>query len=433
MEYLIFSIYFIVFIAIIVNGKFFQSTQMSKKILIGLFVIKILFSGFYFAYYKNADRPSDTQRFFTQAKTLYQKSFDNPRQFFNIISNVSFGRQTQSSGIFGIIPEDEIPYGTDYTHESRFVVHLTALLMFFSGPYYLVLLLIYAFFAFCGSVFLYKYFAPQDKKNQVISIIACFMIPSTIFWASGISKEVLFFFFISLTLFVLHQCIYQKWGIKYIVILCLSLAGMMYSKLHLAIIFIPLMFIYIFCYYNNNKWLIKYGCGLFILFIISVVVRFFAYDSYFDIWYAIQYQNNCFIGLEQHLHPDGQTDIYLPFLEDSFLSIFNAIPIALFNVIYYPAIQTTDIYHFFAGMETLLFIGLSINLCIRLFKRKIDNDSLFLLLFCLLSFILIGLCTPNVGALCRYKSVCLPFLFYLSLNTQNSFRPILSHTQNNKQ
>ena len=325
-----------------------------------------------------------------------------------------------------------MPYGTDYTHESRFVVHLTALIMFFSGPYYLVLLLIYAFFAFCGSVFLYKYFAPQNKKNKIISIFACFMIPSTTFWASGISKEVLFFFFISLTLFVLHKCLYQQWTFKHIVVLCLSLAGMTYTKLHLTVIFICLTFIYIFCRYNTGKLLVKYFCGLLILFIISAVVRFFAYNSYFDIWYAIQYQNNCFIGMEQYSHIDGQTDIYLPFLEDSFFSIFNAIPIALFNVIYYPALQTTDIYHFFAGMETLLFIGLLINLCIRLFKRKTDNDSLFLLMFCLLSFILIGLCTPNVGALCRYKSVCLPFLFYLSLATPTYSQPIVSHSQKNK-
>ena len=306
------------------------------------------------------------------------------------------GRDTQPAGVFGAIPIESLPYTLDYTHESRFVVHLTALLMFFTGQNYLVLLLTTAFLSFCGSVFLYKYFNPQNKTSQKLALTACFIIPSTTFWTSGLSKEVLFFFFISATLFLINKCLYQKWTLSSVLLICLSIGGMIYSKLHLLSIFLPLCVIYVFCHYKPKKLILKYICGIFIFLFFSII------------------DYNHFIGMEQASHADGQTDIYLPFLDGNPLGFLNAIPIALFNAIYYPSLQTTDIYHFCAGMETLLFIGLLINMVIGMFKRSMDNQSLFLLFFCLLSFIVIGLCTPNVGALCRYKSMCLPFLFYLS-------------------
>jgi hypothetical protein len=108
-----------------------------------------------------------------------------------------------------------------------------------------------------------------------------------------------------------------------------------------------------------------------------------------------------------------QSQIEIPKLDGGFLSYLKALPVALTNAIFQPLWPAKNPFYALAFLENMLYLALFGFSFIRVIKnppKSVSANVLFSFLFsiCLLS--IIGLTTPVIGALVRYKVPALPFL-----------------------
>ncbi|MDD4575548.1 MAG: hypothetical protein PHI36_03875 [Bacteroidales bacterium] len=104
----------------------------------------------------------------------------------------------------------------------------------------------------------------------------------------------------------------------------------------------------------------------------------------------------------------------IPNLESSFSNIMLNTPLAIFNALTRPWIWEADIWtKQLAAIENIVFLLALVYLIYKMdFQKSIRHPYFwFCLIFAISLLALSGLVTPNMGALVRYKSPALPFLF----------------------
>ena len=109
--------------------------------------------------------------------------------------------------------------------------------------------------------------------------------------------------------------------------------------------------------------------------------------------------------------------ISAPHFECSAPSIIKSTPQAFLNSMFRPFL--TDVHGnpmiLLAALENI-FIALLVLVCLLSFKShsgKMDPIVIFCLIFTILLFILIGLITPVLGAIVRYRIVALPCMLFV--------------------
>jgi hypothetical protein len=127
--------------------------------------------------------------------------------------------------------------------------------------------------------------------------------------------------------------------------------------------------------------------------------------------------------------PSG-TVLNIKRLEPEFFSVLKNTPAAVWNVISQPSLfGISNVMQMVAALENawlLLLIILTV-ICFDKKSSRYKEVIVFCLVFALLQFAVIGLTTPAVGAMVRYKSTALPFLvtaclLCLDLSKLNRFR-----------
>lgn len=104
--------------------------------------------------------------------------------------------------------------------------------------------------------------------------------------------------------------------------------------------------------------------------------------------------------------------INIPDLQPNLISVIKNAPVAVFNCLFRPFIwESKNILSLIAAAENLIFIA-AILFGILFFKmpnKENSNAWFFFISFSIVLFVLIGLTTPVIGAMVRYKIPALPF------------------------
>lgn len=412
MALVILAVYLILFLAIIVQSKFFSIRFFSKKWVVGLFLVKILFGcAFYGVYEFYYAGDYDSKSTFSSSVELYNLSKTNPRMFANLMlgkndaATLAAGKRVNQSW--------QRAYEQNVINENRTVLRVNALLNFLSFHYYPVHLLMMCFFAFCGSFFLYHFFSPQTKTENYIAIGALFLLPTALFWTSGILKEPLFFLAMSGFLFFLQRSL-QTYKMPNVICAVLFAVMMLYTRVYFAIVMMLLAIVYVICHFWQGKEWKKYGFVMIVGLWIVVTLNLFYAGSSFDVIGMLTNKNHNFIAVETQLF-DG-LDMQVPHLDGTISSFFINAPRAIYNAIMAPKpVSTWFEGYVFAENLFLALLLLTTVLFLCLKKVKMDNKMIFLFCFCMVVLLLIGYTTPNAGAVCRYKSVILPVWTYILL------------------
>jgi hypothetical protein len=102
-------------------------------------------------------------------------------------------------------------------------------------------------------------------------------------------------------------------------------------------------------------------------------------------------------------------------LHPNVMSLLRNLPEAIINATFRPSIWDADTsLQWFAALENL-FLSLFVIMCIGLYTKQADPVKLSVVWFCfsfvLVLFSIMGLTTPILGTLVRYRMPALPFLF----------------------
>lgn len=129
-------------------------------------------------------------------------------------------------------------YGT--YNDNHTIIRFNALVMLVSFGSFHVHTVFMCFLSLIGLMAIYRSVAPLLPLKRTITFISLFLVPSVIFWGSGVLKEGLLLFALGLLFYsVFNLFIYKKSYLINFLLLCLSFSLLMINKRYLLIALVP--------------------------------------------------------------------------------------------------------------------------------------------------------------------------------------------------
>jgi hypothetical protein len=473
--------YAVIFLFLIGRWNFFRTEGISGKAIQLVFILKLIAGTFLWWIYTHIypDRLSaDIFKYFDDGKIMYDALFVKPLDYFKMLFGI------QDASLMHYYLEDMRhwvrPFNQGLYDENRTLIRFNALICLFSFGNYHVHTVFMCFLSLVGLNGIYKTFLPYlwNKKKELFAIV--FLLPSVLFWGSGVLKEGLILFAMGMFIYHWHKLISEKFSLVRIIFVLLFAGLLSITKIYVLAILFPACIAYTWLVKTKYKFpeikflvvLIVYILGG--IFLLGIDIPFMLMEkqrqtiniarggSYLGdekserfVYIGPEIQNRiirlkdkpgyCKIvpgvsyiswNLKTHLDTlyvkhSSDTNTYwiyydqsaagsaieIPVLDGTFFSIIKNSPVAFFNTAFRPHIfEIKNPLMFLSGIENF-FVLLFILLYIFFFR--IERKNIGLIYFCativILLFVLIGLTTPILGAVVRYKIPALPFFLMLFL------------------
>lgn len=401
MEYFLFTAYLFLFAWLVTRISFFKKAGLSYSQLVILFLLKILAGilyGWIGIYYGQFAYMYDTWGFHYAGLEETKLIFDHPAEYFN---NFLYSGYEDKYG--GLLASDNSWWND--LKGNMFIKILSVFNILSFGNYY-INVIYYSFITLTGPIALFRVMNDvfPGKKMQVI--VATFLIPSFAYWASGIHKDGLIFMAISLLVYHVYFGMKDRFlSLKRIMVILISLLIILIFRNYILALLLPAL-----TAWYLSKRSPKRMIPIFISVYMFSVILFFTLryiSPALDIPQAVINKQNAFRQLQ------GNSSIRPIDLEPTFMSFFKNVPGAISSTILRP--HPGDVKHLLslaAATETvILFL---IFICFIIWRKNGFQSKEFLL-FCVffsLSFLLaIGYTVNFMGAIVRYRSIIIPFIY----------------------
>ncbi len=237
MEILLTIAYTAFFIFLIHKMSFFEIEGISKSALSFTFILKIIAGlalwAIYTFYYKNR-ATADIYKYFDASQIMFDALKTNPLHFLKMLTGI--GNDTPEFGVY----YDKMNFWSrqiesSIYNDSHTIIRFNTLVRFFSLGYYNVHTVFVCFLSLIGLTAIFKTFYPmlQDKKWELF--FSVFLLPSVLFWGSGVLKEGLIFFALGLFIYYFDQLFKFK-----AIIICLGIGLLLgFSKFYVWLAITP--------------------------------------------------------------------------------------------------------------------------------------------------------------------------------------------------
>jgi hypothetical protein len=399
LNHLLFAAYLLLFSWLVTKVGFFKKAGLSSTTLIILFLIKVLagiFYGWLGVYYGKQLQMVDTWYFHSNSLKEYQLLMDHPWDFF---TSLFHNRYEEGFSKF-LTSKDSWWNDVKYI----FFDKLLALFNLFSFGNYYINVIFYSLITLFGPVAIYRILKETFPKRERVLLIAVFLVPSFIFWNSGIHKDGLVF--LSFALLSYHFYFGFKQGrfpAERLSVIALAFI-LLIVRSFVLVVLLPALFAWYLSLKSRYKSIYVFG-GVYALFTIIFFTLHYIYPKA-NLMQAVASRQQEFMSLH------GNSSIQVRPLEPTFSGFVKNAPQALSNTLLRPA--PSDVHHTFsllACIETMLFIALFI--VFLFFRKKEDNLTPYLLYSFLLGvsmLLMIGYTVNILGAIVRYRSIAIPFL-----------------------
>jgi hypothetical protein len=398
--YLLFTLYLVIFCWVISRVKFFKESSLDKRILIALFLARVLvglINGYINVYYYNI--LTDSANFQNQGITEYHLLFQNPQEYF--INIFQSNRTNSYSGFL----ESTGSFWNDT--RSNLVVKMLSIFDIFSGTNFFINTLFYNFLIFFGTVAIYKVFIKIFPTHKYVLIVIIFLLPSVIYFSSAVHRDGLIF--LSLSMIIYHLFFLMKIGLfafKRIFLCLVFLCLILLLRNFVFIALVPALLAWIVAEKKPNHPFVIF-LGTYAL----IAVLFFATSFLppsMNLPAHVSSRQLDFIKIAKL----GSSAVNINPLYPGFRSFLNNIPQALNHTLMRPYLsEHQNFFYIPAGLEILFYEILF--LFFIFFRQKIPIIPpivYFSLFFSFTMFLIIGYTIPIVGAIARYRSIYFPFL-----------------------
>lgn len=399
MIYLLFIFYSILFCWLLTRIQFFTQSGLSVRILISLFLLRILaliVSSYINLYYVPV---SDSVVFHKMGIDEFNLLFHNPREY---LTNIYHGYSSEQYSRF---LDDSKSFWNDL--RNNLLAKMLSLFDLLSFKNFFINTLFYNFLIFFGSVALYKVFIKLFPKSFYQLIICIFILPSALFFSSMIHRDGLILLSLSMVIYHFFFILdYHLFSWKRVLLILLFLLLILLLRNFVFITLIPAL----------AGWMIaqKYRQHAFISFVsvyALVTILFFASAHISPRASLPQYVSSrqaSFIEIGKN----GASTIDIKPLYPNFKSFLRNAPQAFNHALMRPYLTEIVSFEYFPfaleifALEILFFIFLFFH------KKKVKvNPLIYFGVFVSLTMLLVtGYTVPIIGAIVRYRSVYLIFL-----------------------
>jgi hypothetical protein len=412
MEFLLVGAYCLVFVWIIRRSDFYRIKSPFPVWI--FFLLKCLAGislGLIYTHYYVNHTDADTFKFFTDSQYIFDRLWDRPYDFFRMFT-----------GIHGSDPDlrqyyvkmDSWLNTSPLYNDNRTMIRLNTLFRFFSFGHYYVHVVFINFISFTGIICLYKTFKDYLTGKKTELLLLLFLMPSLLFWGSGMLKDGLLITFAGTMLLSFERLI--RFGItkKRLLIFLFSLFVLSFIKVYVTVLMLPGLFAWFLTRRKNSRVVVLTFAGIYLTFFV-VAFNLYHFKDEYNVAALLFYKQKNFIEIGiQHSAKMLPAVNY----ECSGPSILANTPKAISNVLFRPFIWETkgNPMMLLSAFENLFILTLIIIFILTLnIRQKMSPIVMHSIIFVFSLFALIGLITPVLGAIVRYRIIGLPFLIFFLL------------------
>lgn len=400
MEYLLFVLYLVLFSWLITRISFFTKAELSNSQLIILFLLKIIagiFYGWIGTYYGGLAQMHDTWSYHFNSVQEYHLLFNHPQEYITNLFRNDYGGS--GTGIFA----SHDSYWNDL--KSNVFIKILSLFNVFTFGNYYVNVIFFSFITLSGPIALYRVMGDIFPVKKMVILLSCFLIPSFLFWTSGLGKEGLLFTATSLVIYCFYFGLKEnKWTPGRLLVILFSLGLLLVLRNFIFILLGAALFVWLLSVRFR-----QYSLRFFALIYLSFCIFFFTAKY---ISPRLNFPNAVVTKQEEFSKIVGDASIPIKVLEPNAKSFILNTPqaISLSSFRPYPG----DVKHLLslaASVEINLILLLIIVFIFFRNKPFIKKPELHFFVFLALSILLaIGFSVNNLGAIVRYRSIVLPLL-----------------------
>lgn len=400
LELLLFAAYLLFFAWLVTKTRFFAASGLTTAQLVIVFLLKVIAGilyGWIGVYYGQMGQMLDTWVYHYESLGETRLLQHDPGVFF---TNIFHSGYPEGYGKFLSV---ENSWWNDL--KSYSFVKLLAIFNFLSFGHYYVNVVFYSFVSLFGPVALYRVMMDVYPGRKLPVLLAIFLVPSVIYWTSGLHKDGLIFFGICLVVY--HVYFGLKKG-RFLPGRLLVIAGSLILVLFLRnFLVIPILPAFVAWFIANKRKespMVVYS-AVYALFILAFFTARFLHP-------ALNLPQTVVDRQEAFSKTVGVSTVAVQKLEPTFTSFVVNTPqaFALSTVRPYPS----DVHHLLslaaAAEINLLLLGFVVFLFWRRKGPPLSPFLLFCLFFSFSVLLMIGYSVNVLGAIVRYRSIVLSFL-----------------------
>ena len=397
---MLFAAYLVLFAWLVTKVKFFRNSGLTPAQLVICFLLKVLagiFYGWIGVYYGEMAQMVDTWAYHYQSLTEYQLLLDDPSRFISGLFTSSY--ESGHAGFFAT----KNSWWNDLKGTS-FLKLLAVFNLFSLGNYY-VNVILYSFITLFGPIALFRVMNDVFPGKKLAVLGATFLVPSFLYWTSGLHKDGLIFLGMALMVYQLYNIIRgnKKIGLRLGMIL-LALLVILALRNFLVLLIIPAFLTWFAASRIKASPVKIFGVAYLLLLVVFFGARYF-YPA-LDFPKAVSERQDAFVGLT------GNSAVAVTPLQPTIKGFVNNAPQAftLSTLRPYPS----DVRHLLslaAAIEiNLLLLLFAILLIWRRTEAQLDPFITFCIFLSFSIFLMVGYTVNFLGAIVRYRSIVLPFL-----------------------
>lgn len=390
------SVYTILACWLIIRWNLFQKTGLKRTWLISLFLLKLAAAAFYgYVHTLSQYYPDkiDTWRWFFESLKETGSLKKDPAGFITSLFHNPYG------GNNGDIFSTTNNYWNDL--KDNIMIKMMALFNLLSGGRYYVNIIFYTVFSFAGLAVLYRFFASTFTRHKQLLIIICFLLPSVVFWGSGMHKEGIILSLLAFTVYAFRQLLNQKFRFRYLLTILFSMALLFMLRNYVLFALLPALA----CWWLAHRYPQRTAQ----VFVMGIALFMMAFFTARYLHPALDFPQTVSQRQQEFFQLSGttlvKTDTLIPTVKGFIHNLPQAATMAWLRPLpgeggksYWPA--TMEV--FLCGLLLVLFL---------FFRRSAGQAALlwFCGFFSITLLLLIGYSIPITGAVVRYRSVALPF------------------------
>jgi hypothetical protein len=384
----------------------------------GIFLLKIMAGTALWAIYTYlyTDRATaDVFKYFDDSAHMFKALPDHPGDYLRMLFGIGNDAPEFLSLYYAEMNNWERHFESNLYNDAHTIIRYNALVRLFSFGEFHVHTVVSAFLSLTGMIGLYRAFVRTLPGLERILMAVVFLLPSVLFWASGVIKECLLFFGLGLLIHVLDRMSHERSRWFDAPALAFILVLLFFLKFYVLMSLIPALVLLFWAHRSRRPWL---GLKLLVVYGAFVILglNLHHFIPGLDVLGILTMKQRDFVGLALKMN-SGSFVMPVLLLPDPVLFIRQA-PYALYITLLGPLVH--------AGPGALGLVSLLENLgilmflcCCIYFRRpwKEVDQALVLSLICyvVMLALVIGWTTPVMGAIVRYRTPLLPFLMIIGL------------------
>lgn len=422
-HYLLFAAYLILFAWLVTKVKFFTKAGFTNSQLVILFLLKVMagiFYGWIGVYYGQMAQMIDTWAYHVQSLQEYKLLTSHPIEFFTSLFHTDY------KGGYTNFLVSQNSWWNDV--KANFLIKIMAIFDLFSFGNYYVNVIFYSFLSLFGPVAVYRVMKNVFPDKKIPVLVATFLIPSFLYWTSGLHKEGLIFVGLSLMIYHFYFGFKQKSFPPYRILLILfGFALAIILRNFLVLPLLPPVLAWLLCY--KVKWK-------------PIFLFTFVYVLFLTLFFTIKYlvpnldpPKSVALKQQEFIELVGHSSVSVNKLEPTFTSFLINAPQAFSLAAIRP--YPSDVHHLLslaAAIETALILLFFLVFLFWGHKGMARSPFLlFCLFFSLGVLFMIGYSVNNLGAIVRYRSIVLPLLLApmaAKIDWARLTRPIFQNIKN---